>query len=127
MAGTLMEADMAVNIIPEGKSGFVIGQLHRRSDPYVIIRALRTGVIRVEDHSGGFKVVGEFTSNYEPGTFFNMKMVSSSGSITVSFDGNVVATIPTSSFGYFKIGSYLQRNNPSNAEGEVEISSLNWN
>jgi hypothetical protein len=125
MVGTIMDADMSVTKIPDGESGFVIGQLHRRSDPYVIIRALRTGVIRVEDHSGGFKIVGEFTNNYKLGTFFNIKMVAESGKISVSFNGKLVATMQTNSYGYYKIGSYLQRDNEGD-EAEVEISSLYW-
>src|SRR5436190_12539941 len=118
---------VAVDAAPVAKPQLVIGQVHDSKDD--VVQVLYDG----NDHAINYRWLGQtaghLVSDYELGTYVDLKIVVKDGTFYLYANGELKATQSRSTSGlYFKAGNYSQ-SNPSKGDDpdlvtQVRISQL---
>jgi poly(beta-D-mannuronate) lyase len=121
----VMELTERITHLPVAKPQLVCAQIHNDSTYLILVELDRhTLYVRYKD-----SVAGVLDSNYQLGTFFDLRIEASQGYATVFYNGVRKVRQALDAPGcYFKAGCYVQSNTSTGdlptAFGQVEISRL---
>ncbi len=121
----VMDLTQRITHLPLVKPQLICAQIHNEAD-YLILVELDANRLYVRYKDA---VVGVLDSNYQLGTYFDIKIRASDGYVDVFYNGVHKVRQPLSAVGcYFKAGCYVQSNTSTGdlptAFGQVEISRL---
>jgi hypothetical protein len=122
----VMELTQRITHLPVKKPQLVCAQIHNGTS-YLILVELNANSLYVRYKNA---VAGLLDNEYQQGTFFDLKIVSSQGYVDIYYNGVRKVHQPMDESGcYFKAGCYVQSNISTGdlptAYGQVEISHLN--
>lgn len=121
----VMELTQRITHLPVIKPQLVCGQIHNEADYLILVELdAQRLYVRYKD-----SVAGVLDTNYQLGTYFDLKIQASQGYVDVFYNGTHEVHQPLDASGcYFKAGCYVQSNTSTGdlptAFGQVEISSL---
>jgi hypothetical protein len=122
-----MDWRVAVDSAPSAKPQLVVGQVHDAEDD--VVQVMYDGEDRTITYRWLGKSTGDLVSEYQLGTYVDLKIVVSGGAFNLYANGELKASHSRPSTGmYFKAGSYPQSNpgrgDDPNAVSQVRISKL---
>ena len=121
----VMDLTQRITHLPVVKPQLICGQVHNETDYLILVELdAQRLYVRYKD-----AIAGVLDSNYQLGSYFDMKIQASQGHVDVFYNGVHKVHQPMKAGGcYFKAGCYVQSNTSTGdlptAFGQVEISRL---